>query len=491
MLFDSIFVPASRWARRLVTFVYATILGATLAAQDPNILFIYLDDLGSGDMSCTNSESKILTPEIDQLAREGTLFTDAHTAAAVCGPSRYGLLTGRYPWRRGKGGMGNGAKFRDVFIEDGRLTLASLLKQKGYNTAQIGKWGLRHNYSDAVLPGKEPGNPDAYDFENRKLLGPQLFGFDYTWTLAYLDKRSSDIKLPFENSKPVDPTLTPTDPHTWLPDSAQKVIDYLKFYAGKAINPPFNLNPENPFFIYWDPTAPHAPYVPNPEFMGKTGAGVYGDFVLELDHYVGRILETLDQLNLSKDTLVILTSDNGPDKYSYDRLEDFDHYSMGERRGIKTDAFEGGHRLPLIVRWPGVVEANQRSDSLISLTDWFATFAEITGQPVPAGAGEDSLSFLSVLRDATAPSHRSRIIHHSTRGVFAIREGDWVFVDSPNPPSGEPDWFRQIRGVVAGDEPGQLFNLTNDPSQSINIYSQHPEKVRRLKQLLMQERDQG
>lgn len=467
------------------------IAGQILPGQGPNILFIYLDDLGYGDLSCANPDSKIHTPEIDRLASQGVLFTDAHTAAAVCGPSRYGLLTGRYPWRRGEGGMGNGAKFRDVFIEEGRITLASLLKSQGYNTAQIGKWGLRHNYSEAVLPGKQPGRLDAYDFENRKLMGSQLFGFDYSWTLTYLESASSDIKTPFENSKPVDPRLLPTDPHTWLPESARKVIDYLKYHAGKATNPPYNIDPDRPFFIYWDPTAPHTPYLPNPEFMGTSGAGVYGDFVVEIDHWVGRILETLEKLALANDTLVILTSDNGPDKYSYDRLRQFDHYSMGIRRGIKTNEFEGSHRLPLIVRWPGVIEANQRSDILFSLTDWFATLADITGQQVPSGAGEDSVSFMAQLQGDIHKPYRDHVVSHSTRGVFSVRKGDWVLIESPDPPAGEPDWFREMRGVESSGYPGQLYDLKSDPSQSRNLYGQFPEKVEELSKLLAAAKTDG
>ncbi|MEX0320937.1 MAG: arylsulfatase [Puniceicoccaceae bacterium] len=454
------------------------------AGQYPNILLLYLDDMGYGDLSCTNPESKIQTPNIDRLATQGVLFTDAHTPAAVCGPSRYGLLTGRYPWRRGEGGMGNGPKFRDTFIEEGRHTLASLLKRKGYNTAEMGKWGLRHNYSEAVLPGKEPGNIEDYDFENKKLLGAQLFGFDYTWTLAFLDRDGLGDKILFENSKPADPELSPLDPHRWLPGSAEAVLEYLNAYAGKSSNSKFGINPDSPFFIYWDPPSPHLPYVPNEKFTGKTEAGIYGDFMFEIDYYVGQILEALESLNLAENTIVIFSSDNGPDKLTYQRLEEFGHDSIGTWRGIKTNAFEGGHRLPLIVRWPGVVHHNRKSSALVSMTDWFATIAEITGQDVPTDAGEDSISFLKLLRNSKASPHRESAIHHSTRGVFVARKGKWVFVDSPNPPPNEPDWFRELRGIELSHQPGQLYNLEEDPAQTNNLYGEHPEKVRELKQLL-------
>ena len=454
-------------------------------AETPNILFIYLDDLGYGDVSITNPESKIKTPHIDRLAREGISFTDAHAAAAVCGPSRYGLLTGRYPWRRGKGGTSNGAKFRDQFIEDGRMTVASLLKQEKYNTGQFGKWGLRHNYSDAVLPGKKPGDLDSYDFDNKRLMGSQLVGFDYSWCITYLDKLDSNIKSQFENGSPVDPTLARTNPYRWLPDSANKVLEYLEVHAGKAENSKFGIDPDNPFFIYWDPPSPHDPIVPNEPFVGKSGAGLYGDFVLEIDHYIGNMLDALERLGLAENTIVVFASDNGPATGVYERVQEFDHYSMGRRRGMKTDVLEGGHRVPLIVRWPGVIEAGRTSDELVSLTDWFATIAEITEQWVPRDAGEDSLSFLKLLRgEKLDQPYRESVVHHTPKGLFALRDREWVYIDEGEDPSSEPDWFRAKRGVVNHSYPGQLYNLEKDPVQAVNLYGRYPEKAKEMKALL-------
>ncbi|MDA0350313.1 MAG: arylsulfatase [Verrucomicrobia bacterium] len=466
------------------------LLGVTAAwsqspSQSPNILFIYLDDLGYGDVSFSNPESKIPTPHIDRLAHEGISFTDAHVAASVCGPSRYGLLTGRYPWRRGKGGTSNGAKFRDLFIENGRMTVASLLKQKNYNTGQFGKWGLRHNYSEAVLPGKSPGDLDAYDFKKKRLMGAQLVGFDYSWCITYLDKEDSNIKSQFENGSPLDSTLAPTDPFRWLPDSANKVVEYLESYAGKKINPKFGIDPEQPFFIYWDPPSPHEPIVPNKAFTGTSGAGLYGDFVVEIDHYIGDLLDALDRLNLTENTLVIFASDNGPDSTSYERVKTHEHYSMGHRRGIKTDILEGGHRLPLVVCWPGMIQPDQTSDQLVSFTDWFATLAELTGQSIPAGAGEDSLSFLELLlKGSLKQPYRENMIHHTPGGEFAVRQKDWIFIDHGPPESSEPEWFREERKVKPHSFPGQLYNLKDDPTQSINLYGEYPERVQEMKSLL-------
>ena len=460
--------------------------------QSPNILFIYLDDLGYGDVSFSNPDSKIFTPHIDRLAREGMAFTDAHAPGPVCGPSRYGLLTGRYPWRRGKDGRGNGAKFRDVFVEEGRMTIASLLKQKDYNTAQIGKWGLRHNYSEAVLPGREPGDLDAYDFPNKRLRGSQLFGFDYSWCITYLDKRDSNIKSQFENGLPVDPTLTPTDPYRWLPDGGDKVVEYLETYTGLRQNPKFDIDPKQPFFIYWDPPSPHDPIVPNEAFIGMSGAGLYGDFVIEVDHYIGKMLNALDRLNLTDSTLVVFASDNGPARGAYERIQELDHFSMGQRRGMKTDILEGGHRVPLVVRWPGVIKANRTSDALVSLTDWLATIAEITGQQLPKQAGEDSLSFLSLLKlGGQEKPYRESVIHHTPRGVYAIRQQDWVFIDDPSSPDSEPEWYRKSLRAELPEHPGQLYNLIEDPKQSKNRYGEYPEKVEEMKSMLRSAIDAG
>ena len=473
-------------------FLFVLFAWTGTAEQTPNILFIYLDDLGYGDVSFSNPESKILTPNVDRLAREGISFTDAHAAAAVCGPSRYGLLTGRYPWRRGKGGTSNGAKFRDQFLESGRMTVASLLKQKNYNTGQFGKWGLRHNYSEAVLPGREPGDLDAYDFDNKRLMGSQLVGFDYSWCITYLDKEDSNIKSQFENGSPIDPTLAPTDPYAWLPDSADKVVEYLEVYAGESENPKFGIDTNQPFFVYWDPPSPHDPIVPNEAFVGKSGAGLYGDFVLEVDHYIGNMLKALDRLNLTEKTMVVFASDNGPATGVYERVQEFEHYSMGERRGMKTDVLEGGHRVPLVVRWPGFIEPDQRSGELVSLTDWLATIAEITGQGIPADAGEDSVSFLSLLRNGSQEKpYRESIIHHTPKGEFAIRHQDWVFIDGGAAPASEPEWYRTLRNVESNTYPGQLYNLEYDPTQSFNLYGLYPEKVQELKALMENAKQEG
>jgi len=456
--------------------------------KHPNILFIYLDDLGYGDLSYFNSNSKIQTPNIDRIANEGVAFADAHTPAAICGPSRYGLMTGRYPWRRGEGGTENGAKFRDLFLEKGRVTIASLLKEHGYNTAQMGKWGIRHDYSASVKPGMEPGHIEAYDFPNKRLLGSQLVGFDYSWVMTHLTDEG-ETKHQFENGLPTDSEwrTRPSDPYRWLPDSATKVVEYIETFAGERDYPAFNQNPQRPFFIYWDPPSPHEPVVPNKEFVGKSGAGAYGDFVLEIDHYIGRMLDALEEAGLAESTMVVFSSDNGPEWTCYERAREYGHYSMGNLRGIKRDTWEGGHRLPLLVRWPGVVEPGRCCDELICLTDWLATFSDLMECPLPDDAGEDSISFLPLLEGKSSQSMRESVIHHTPGRKFAIRNREWLCIDHKTGDANvEPEWFRNERGVTPHDADCELFNLERDIQQTVNLCDEHPEKAKELQRLLKQ-----
>lgn len=456
----------------------------------PNILFIYLDDLGYGDVSCYNARSKIQTPHIDSLATAGLIFTDAHTPASICGPSRYGLMTGRYPWRR-PGGTSNGDKWRDVFIEEGRLTIASVLKQKDYNTAQMGKWGLRHNYSDAVKPGMAPGTKDAYDFPNKSLLGSMLFGFDYAWVMTHLyvpegETSVGNAKVTFENGQPVDPELGLDSYHDWLPQSGAKVVEYIETYAGARTYPAFGIDDTKPFFIYWDPPSPHLPLVPNAEFVGTSDAGEYGDFVQEIDHWVGEMLDALETHGLAQNTMVVFSSDNGPENICYNLILDHGHYSMGDLRGVKQDTWEGGHRVPLIVRWPGVVQPDTTCDALVGIQDWMATIAEITGQVLPSNAAEDSVSILPLLLGQTPSAPvRESIIHHTPSGKYAIRRNGWVFIDhSTGTARSEPSWFSTERGVIPHSHPGELFDLTNDPQQTTNRYGDESALVNELKDLM-------
>lgn len=442
----------------------------------PNILFIYLDDLGYGYVSAYNSNSKIATPNMDRLAQEGMTFTNAYAPAAICGPSRYGVITGRYPWRRGAEGTGNGDKFRDVFIASGRLTIASLFKEQGYNTTQIGKWGLRHNYSDAVKTGKTPGHKDSYDFPDKPLLGSNLYGFDYSWCITHLfpapgTDKIGDSKNTLENGIPIDPTLKTDNYYDWLPQSANKVVEYLQTYTGKRNNSKFSLDSNKPFFIYWDPPSPHMPIVPNMEFLDTSDAGAYGDFVVEIDHYVGEMLNTLNRLDLADNTIVIFSSDNGPEIYAYPRIQEYQHYSMGELRGLKRDVYEGGAKVPLIVRWPNKIKKGATTDEPVGLIDMMASFADLLGYELPNNSAEDSHSILPILLgEESYEIQNNPIVFHTIDGRYAIRINDMVYIDaSSGAQSNEPEWFREERGVVLHSQDVELFDLAKDPQQLTNI----------------------
>lgn len=471
-------------------------------AELPNILFLYMDDMGIGDPQCYNSESLIPTPNINKLAAQGVRFTDAHSAAPVCGPSRYGLITGRYPWRRGEEGFGNGKTYQSVMIEEGRETLASVLKKNGYNTAQVGKWGLKNNYNDAVKEGMEPGTIDAYDFPNRKLLGSNLIGFNYAYTQTHIYEKEgfdsikgmspiSDCKMPFVNGLPVNKDLEPENPYNWVPNSAKKVIEYMEVYGGKKENPEYGLDRNKPFFMYWDPPGPHAPYVPLPEFVGKTKVGKYGDYVYEIDHYIGKMLATLEELDLAKNTIVIFSSDNGADKYSYDRIQKFKHYGMGTWRGLKLDVWEGGNRIPFIARWPGQIKPNTINRHQFCLTDMIATFSELVGHELADDEGEDSFSILELLKNGEPIEKRPPILYNTPRKHLGIRKDEWVFIDAPAGGKGEPEWFINERGIKEHNQKVELFNLKNDPGQTKNVALEHPEKVKELEQELYKMVAQG
>ena len=460
--------------------------------KQPSILFIYCDDLGFGDVSCLNAKSKIHTPNIDRLANEGVSFTDAHTAAPICGPSRYGLLTGRYPWRKGPDGAGNGATFSDMRIEQGRLTIPAMLGRIGYNTAQIGKWGLRHNYRDALKAGvtfRSELDEDAFDFSHKRLLGAELVGFQHTWSLVHLSP-NKNRKYAFENGLPVDPDLSDYDAHHWLPDGTNQALDYLNVYAGKFSDDRFQIDRDLPFFVYWDPHVPHLPIVPNDEFLGRSGAGRYGDFVVELDHRVGQLLDALDELELAENTIVFFSSDNGPENPAYEHIKEFDHYSMGDFRGVKRDMWEGGHREPFLVRWPKRIQAHRVVDAPICLTDVIATLADLLDYSLPSDSAEDSISFLPLLLGESRPNTvRAPIVHHKGAN-FAIRSGDWVYIDSDHQAhASEPQWFRDKRGVVEDSSGVALYNLADDPEETRNLASEMPEKVKELQSELTRLRE--
>jgi arylsulfatase A len=472
--------------KRIVIAACLSLWPAVIRAEGtptrPNIVLILADDLGYGDLGCYNRDSKIPTPRIDRLAAEGMRFTDAHTPSSVCSPTRYGLLTGRYAWRtRMKSGVLNG--YSPALVEPGRLTLASLLKQAGYRTACIGKWHLGL------------GNAEPADYSRPFDRGPNSIGFDESFVLP------ASLDMPpyvFVENQRV--TAAPSEQ---IGDSAMRRNGGNGFWRAGAIAPGFKhadtlpalaeqalrfigrQSRDKPFFLYFPLTAPHTPWMPREEFRGRAKAGYYGDFVAQVDATVGAVFDALDQKQLADNTLVIFTSDNGAHWLPSD-IEQWNHRANANWRGQKADLWEGGHRVPLIVRWPGVVAAGTQSDQLVCLTDVTATTAAILGRPLPADAAEDSISFLPALLGKR--SSRDAIVHHSSDGTFAIRQGVWKLATKLG-----SHGFSEPKNVepTPGGPSGQLYSLDDDPAESRNRWLEQAETVERLTKLLARYQTEG
>jgi arylsulfatase A len=480
-----------------------TLTATTLVAADrPNIVLLYADDMGYGDVGIQNPDSKIRTPNLDQLALDGARFTDAHSSSGMCSPSRYAMLTGRFHWR----------KFHDIVnafgppsFDAAELTLPEMLQQQGYRTACIGKWHLGWNWDAIKRQGATPDPMTGYapgDFDwNRPISGgPCDHGFDYYF--------GDDVpNFPpftwFEN----DRVLTaPTVPLTTPPKAAEgdwearpgpmaagwdfsAVMPRLTERAVKWIGQ--QRGQSQPFFLYFPFTSPHAPIVPAPEFAGESNAGGYGDYVEQTDATVGKVLAALAANGFAENTLVIFSSDNGPEHYAYPRIRNFQHRSSGPLRGVKRDLWEGGHRVPFIVRWPGVVPKGEVSSALISQVDLMATIATITGFTLPATAAEDSHDLVSVWK-SREPSPRHTIVHNTLANGYAVRHDQWLLVDAKTGGvSKVPAWFDPAHNYAPHDQPGELYDLSRDLAQRHNLYAKHPEKVTELRALLDQVRQRG
>ncbi len=461
----------------------------------PNIVYILADDMGYGDIKALNPDSKIPTPNMDRLETEGMTFTDAHSPSAVCTPSRYGILTGRYCFRtRLESGVLVGHS--PSLIEPGRITVASLLKDAGYHTACIGKWhlGLDFKKKDPEIPlvtgdGWSETNTSNVNYEARIDGGPSDHGFDYSYILP----SSLDIPPYFYvrneyivNTDIIEIKGSP-DPRSqgefWRAGDASRGFDFYQVLprfteeAIQFIQDHMTSQPGNPFFLYFPLAAPHTPWVPLEEFEGLSEAGLYGDFVVQVDHTVGQILNILDELNLADNTLVILTSDNGAYWWP-ENIREFDHRANHIFSGMKSDLWEGGHHIPMIVRWPDQVEAGTRNDQLVSLTDLLATCADITGVELPYNAGEDSFSHLpAMMGQEDYPGARTDLVMQSFDGQYAIREGKWKLILA----KGSGGWTEP---GDPGDPEVQLYDLEKDIREKNNLYLQHPEIVKRLNKKL-------
>jgi arylsulfatase A-like enzyme len=487
-----------------LTLLWALVFGSwSLAADKPNIIYILCDDLGYGDVSCLNPNGKIKTPHMDRIAREGMTFTDAHSGSAVCTPTRYGVITGRYAWRtKLQSGVLGGLSPR--LIEPGRLTVAAFLKQHGYHTAAIGKWHLGMDWE--ILPGKDVNElsierPDqVWNVAYAKPIknGPNAVGFDYYFGIsASLDmvpytfiENDRVTALPTEDMQFLlyegrdgrfcrkGPTAPGFHTSHVLPALRDKAVEYIGRRAADA-------RAGKPFFLYLPLASPHTPIAPNPEWQGKSGISFYADFTMETDAAVGAVLAALDQHGLAKDTLIILTSDNGcSPSADYPELLGKGHNPSHVFRGHKADIFDGGHRVPFLVRWPARVKAGSRSDQTLCLTDLFATAADILGQKPPANAAEDSVSFLPALLGKDKKPLREATVHHSINGSFAIRQGQWKLNLCP----GSGGWSapRPNQDDASKLPLVQLYDLSTDIGEQNNVQDKYPEIVARLTKLLEQ-----
>jgi arylsulfatase A len=461
-------------------------LVVSAALDKPNIIVIYTDDQGYGDVSALNPEAKFQTPNMDRLAREGVAFTNGHSADSVCTPSRYGLLTGRYPWRtvRKSGVLGAEAK---CMIADGRMTLASLLKEHGYHTGMVGKWHLGMDF---------PGSAKNRDWSQPIQDMPLDKGFDYFFgipasmnfgILAWFEGRYAKVPPTLYTNKKNNPRHSDyriMPPYNKTSDSSPEYLrknmsgfeiatDFidnqcLTRFTEKAIEwmsrQAADAKAGKPFFLYLPYTSPHYPVCPLPEYEGQGACGAYGEFLIETDQHIGEILGFLETSGLDENTMIIFTSDNGPEKSWPERLEQFGHDSRGGLREGKRSVYEGGQRVPFLVRWPAGIEQPGRIwDKVVSQTDLLATFADLLGFRLPDNAGEDSHSFASVLLDPQADYSRVPFISHDSSDFrYAITEGAWKLI------------------LPSAKKEAELYNLAMDRAEVKNVAADYPEKVESL-----------
>lgn len=458
--------------------------------KQPNIIFILADDMGYGDVSYLDAKSKIKTENLDQMAREGVVFTDAHSSSSVSTPTRYGILTGRYNWRSTiKQGVLDG--YSKALIAPKRETMASMLKKQGYTTAGIGKWHLGWDWNN-IDAGIE-----NVDFSKPVANGPTTRGFDYYY--GFCGSLDMAPYVYIENDKPTslpDRETVNKGKYSWwrkgptgadffhedvLPNLISRACNYVKEKSTS----------DQPYFLYLPLPAPHTPILPVKEFMGKSGMGDYADFVLMVDAMVGRVLQAVKESGEDENTIVVFTTDNGCSPAAgINELIAQGHYPNSIYRGHKADLFDGGHRVPCILRWPGGAKPHHVGQT-VCLTDFYATFAALNGYALKDTEGEDSYNLVPVIVSQTEVSPiREATVHHSIDGQFTIRQGEWKLLLSPSsggwsaPKPNDKATLTNLPSV-------QLYNMENDPSEKNNLEAQYPDKVAELRSLLVKYVEEG
>lgn len=476
----------------------------------PNVVIIYADDMGYGDLNIQNPDSKIPTPHLDQLALEGMRFTDAHSSSGICSPSRYALLTGTYHWRRQHGIVNS---FGKPFFNVADITLPQVLRENGYATACIGKWHLGWNWEFKNPPSGSVSQwgrevpvyyPEDIDWTKPVSGGPVDRGFDYYFGDGTINfppyawmENDRFIEAPTEvmdinnigyetkegnwEFRP-GPKVKGWNPYQVLPTITDKAVEWISQQTD-----------DKPFFLYFPLPSPHAPIIPNDEFDGKSAAGAYGDFVYQSDWVVGKVLKAIQDKGFEEHTIVIFTSDNGPERYAFERGEKYGHFSMGSYRGLKRDIWEGGHRVPFMIKWPGHIPSGTISDKLVSQIDIMATLGSLIGIDFQDGVAPDSYHFLpSLSNNPDSIPQREILIHNTMENRWAVRKGDWLYInDSTGQHSAMPESFSKLRGYSNFNTPGLLFNLKEDPEQRINHYESQPERVASMDRLILESKAKG
>ena len=464
----------------------------------PNIIYILADDLGYGDLSIYNEASKIKTPHLDQLARQGMRFMDMHSTSSVCTPTRYSILTGEYAWRTSLK-MGVLWSYGPLMIPDEKETVAKLLKRNGYQTAVVGKWhlGLDWQLKSDPQPNQVIQNDwglitdykeEIIDFSKNPTKGPTQVGFDYSYILP------ASLDIPpyayLENEKITQPVTSYTDGSNlegdrdydfWRPGPMAEGFDFyevLPNFIDKA--KAFIKKTQQkkaPFFLYLSLAGPHTPWVPKAKAPYSSKAGMYGAFVEMVDEQLGQLFAYIDEQGIGEETMVIFTSDNGP-YWKPHHIEKYNHKAAAQLRGMKGDIYDAGHRVPFLVRWPAKVSPGSMAQGASSLANFYATVADLLGIPSKA---LDSNSLLGQLTDSDFQQQAQPVIHHSSRGHFAIRYGDWKMIEKRgsggfNPPASQP--------TPPGERPQRLFNLKEDPSELNDVSQEYPQKLEQLIQQL-------
>ena len=464
--------------------------GLTYANDRPNIVVILADDFGVGDIQAHYPDNKIATPHLDRLVRQGISFTDAHSGSAVCTPTRYGLLTGRYAWRTRLQEWVLAA-YEPPLIAAQRPTLPGFLKQQGYHTACFGKWHLGWEW-----PGPQPSRMTEvrngqksleWDFTRPIAAGPTTRGFDYYFGVDLPNmppftfiENDRIVTQPTQQYQ-LDPSEGVVLPRGFVgapmaPDwSFQKILPELTRRAVQHIHE--RAKQKAPFFVYFSMTSPHEPIVPSKPFQGKSGIAPIADFVMETDWSAGQVIQAVDEAGIANDTIVIFTADNGHSHYTgWQQLVAAGHMPSGPYRGHKGDIWEGGHRVPLVVRWPKRIEAGKSSSQMVCLTDIFATCAEIVDAELPTQGAEDSLSFLASLLGRATSHGRVTLVNHSNFGEFAYRDGPWKLVFKIS--------GRNLQKSRGKPTIAELYNLDSDIAEQHDLSAKQPKIVERMTQEL-------